>query len=237
MVRDVDLACVAFEFVAIALCELKTHTRNRLETNHASSLWRMCVCVWVCVCVPWLAGLCRCITSLGVIVTFCAHFAIVYHRTLKTGIFVAIVGLSYEPYAKLGTVAVLIPVLLFYNSLLVRFSSRPRALVYTVLGVYLALFVVLTLFLSLPVIGIENRQSDPRRVIGWIAYWVIESFASVCIPMLWSVVATIAPRKTASSLYTMLIISAQVGAISGSTMARQARRFSFQGLFMLEVYL
>src|SRR5271157_4181776 len=73
-------------------------------------------------------------------------------KTLKESIFINIVGPLYLPYAKLVSLVLLFPVLLFYSKLVDVLEKEK--LIYAVVSIYASLGFVLVYFLCDPVIGI-----------------------------------------------------------------------------------
>jgi len=76
---------------------------------------------------------------------------------MKMGVFVALTGISNEPQAKIGTVAILIPLLMAYNKLYTSVAD-PRRLVGIVCGVYATLFIFIA-------IALAGRDLSPSRPV------------------------------------------------------------------------
>jgi hypothetical protein len=148
-------------------------------------------------------------------------------RPMKMGVFATYVGIENEPQAKLGTLAVLIPVLFGYNKLYSMLDD-PRTLVSCVAALYACLF----LFISFALLSEtetgetagEHGASRPRY-LGWLAYWTIESFGSVFVAMLWSITATVSDGLAARVVYPAIVVFEQLGAVGGATLATYTGTF------------
>ena len=74
----------------------------------------------------------------------------------------SLVGLEYEPTAKLGTVVVLVPLLMAYNKLVVILQS-PKQLVFVVGSFYAFLFLVISLSLARYRLSRKHKKTTRRR--------------------------------------------------------------------------
>lgn len=159
-------------------------------------------------------------------------------RPLKMGVFVKVVGIEEEPRAKLGTVFVLIPILMGYNKLFMV-VKHTQTLVLTVCSAFALVFAWTALALMTPSIPVAAGDDDvqplpqqPSRWVGWLVYWSIESFGTVIVAMMWSIVASVSTEQLASSVYPTIVIFQQLGAVSGATLATFTKRFGTFHTFM-----
>ena len=58
-------------------------------------------------------------------------------------------------------------------------------LFYIVGGFYAIAFSIIAACLAHPVWGVENTESSPYRLLGWISYCTIESFGSIGVSLFW----------------------------------------------------
>ena len=104
---------------------------------------------------------------------FCTIGGYTIAKELKDSIFVSIVGREYMPWAKMLSMFVLIPPILFYSRL-VDLLRR-----YHLLYFYCILYgiggLVCVYLLGHPTIGLENTDTGPYRLFGWFLYFFIES--------------------------------------------------------------
>lgn len=149
-------------------------------------------------------------------------------RSLKSGVFSLLVGLEHEPEAKLGTLVVLIPILLMYNTALDKIPSKVTLMV-LIIGSYGVLFGAAAVLLGLS----GGTPSSWSWALGWALYWGIESFGSVCIALAWSIFSYIlAPRSAdiAAAVYPLAVVVCQVGALSGAASAKFTPTFGFPAM-------
>lgn len=169
------------------------------------------------------------------------------------------VGIEHEPQAKLGTVAILVPVLFGYNHLYTRLQN-PRQLVRPVpicppsptpspqtphptsrtqvliVGLfYAALFALIAAMANSAIASVKVQREmgtvpEYGHWLGWLVYWTIESYGSVVVPMLWSTTASITDSKAATIVYPLIVIFQQLGAVGGATLATYTKFFGFQSL-------
>lgn len=152
-------------------------------------------------------------------------------RPLKTGVFLGLVGVQSEPVAKLGTLVILFPILMAYAKL-VNLVGTPRRLVAIVCTLYALIFAAIAFF-SLLAFRSNANEREGYAWLGWTAYWTIESFGSVCVAMLWSVIASFVAKASAPLLYPLITVVCQVAAICGATTATFAKQAGFAALFLL----
>lgn len=146
--------------------------------------------------------------------------------------FVGLVGLSYEPDAKMLSVVSLIPLLFGYNMLVARFRHHREHLVRAVGLFYAAWLVAIAMLIQVrpgiarPLhrwrcINAAAAQTEryglagtsppgPHRWLGWASYVAIESYGTIIVSMLWSVVASISRRIGSGKGYPLLVVMCQV---------------------------
>lgn len=155
-------------------------------------------------------------------------------RPLKDGVFYTIVGLNYLPQAKMISFAVIIPLLLIYSKLV---DLYPRhIIIYIICGTYAAIFAAISVCLTLPEIGLANTNSDPHRYVGWITYFGIESYGSICVALFWSFVNSSTSSASAKKGYPLIVTGGQIGSILGPSLATMSEIFSIPNLFGFAVF-
>ena len=152
-------------------------------------------------------------------------------RPLKDGLFVALVGKTYLPYAKIVSFCFILPIVLFYAKLVDLFAKQK--LFYILCSAYAALFLVITYLLQQPVIGLENTVANPDRILGWVIYVAIESFGSLLVSLFWSFVASSTQTSSAKKGYGLIIFGAQIGSMLGPAVAIQAGNFGIPFLMTM----
>ena len=124
-------------------------------------------------------------------------------------------GSIYQPIAKMWSVGVIFLVVGIYNILVSKYKKNQ--LFYIVCGFYGTLFSILAAVLILRAkFGEVYLGWLPLAVVGWMSYFAIESFGSICIPLFWSFTISTTSTESAKSGFPMIIAGAQIGAIGGS---------------------
>ncbi len=137
-------------------------------------------------------------------------------RPLKDAIFAHIVGITYQPLAKMVSLCLLVPLMLGYAKLVD--VLKKEKLFYGITIAYIVLFAVFDLLLTIPSIGMANAEASPYRLLGWGCYAAIESFGSVMVAMFWSFVTSTTKSESAKRGFPLIIVIAQVGSILGPTL-------------------
>ena len=152
--------------------------------------------------------------------------------SLKDPVLASIVGIEYQPVAKVFSVIVTLVVTCVYD-FLTSWLSKPN-LFHLVSVVFGLIMMVLSAMLSDPKHGLSNfADKGPHRTIGWVAYFTIEVYGSLMVALFWSFTNSIMDLEHAKGAYGLIISIAQIGAIIGSTCATQANRFGIPQLFLM----
>lgn len=141
-------------------------------------------------------------------------------RPLKDALFMKIVGKLYIPYAKMASLVFIIPLILLYSKLVDLVAKHK--LFYVICTFYAGMFLVISYFLAHPVIGLANTTPNKSRLLGWVIYLGIESFGSLLPALFWSFVASTTDSASAKRGYGLIIAGAQIGSITGPTIATYA---------------
>lgn len=134
-------------------------------------------------------------------------------RPVKDGVFLTMVGIDWQPIVKILSLFVVIPIVLIYSKLVDRF---PRHKLLYGLSLFYAVTTIIFAFLILnPVIGIENTEASPWRLLGWSWYLFVESFGSVMVALFWSFVADTTTPDSAKRGYSLIALGGQLGGLVG----------------------
>jgi ATP:ADP antiporter, AAA family len=144
-------------------------------------------------------------------------------RPLKDGAFNAIVGIQYQPRAKMISLLILIPLILLYSKLVDMMEKHK--LFYLLGSIYFVFFVGCAYMLSHPTIGLPNMVAGGDRMLGWIFYVGIETFGSLMVSLFWSLVNSSTEASSAKKGYPLVIFGAQFGSILGPTLATHSHFF------------
>ena len=141
-------------------------------------------------------------------------------RPLKDSLFGSIVGIEWQPRAKMLSFLCIIPLIMIYSKLVDWFDKQK--LFYVVTIFYSAFFFLIALLLMSPALGLANTVASPKRILGWVIYVGIESFGSLVVALFWSFVASTTEASSAKKGYALIISGAQLGSIMGPTLGRFA---------------
>lgn len=151
-------------------------------------------------------------------------------RSLKDPIISIIDGVDRIPQAKIVSLFVVLFLVVVYNKLVD--VMQKHHLFYAMGSFYAAIFAITAYLLSHPTIGIENNNSDPTRLLGWVSYVAIESFGSIVIQCYWALINASVDVNFAKKNYGVIVAGAQIGSILGPTIATQADFIGIPALYM-----
>jgi AAA family ATP:ADP antiporter len=141
-------------------------------------------------------------------------------RVLKNPIFNDLVGMEYQPYAKMFSIVVVALIILIYSKLIDLFDKKTLFdIICAFYGIILFFICVVTLYPENFLISSSSKIFPmiswiPGKLIGWISYFTFESYSLLMI-LFWSFVASITKPESAKKGYAMIITCTQVGTISG----------------------
>jgi AAA family ATP:ADP antiporter len=138
-------------------------------------------------------------------------------RELKDSIFVAIVGRYYIPGAKLATLIVFIPAILFYSKLVDKLRRYHLLCFYSVL--YGSLGILFSYLLGHPTIGIANTETSPYRLFGWIFYFFVEGYSPFLVSVFWAFANSINDPQEAKQNYGLMVSGSKMGGMISAAFA------------------
>lgn len=144
-------------------------------------------------------------------------------RPLKDGIFASVVGVDWQPLAKIASVFIVAPLVLLYSKLIDVF---PRNKVfYVLLTIYgvVALFFAFAFSFFVDLVTIKPAVSN---ILGWAWYWYIESFGSLVVALFWAFTTDITQPEAAKRGFPLIYLLGQAGNMLGPLFLR-ADRFGF----------
>lgn len=101
--------------------------------------------------------------------------------------------------------------LMIYNYLV---DAIPRHQLFYVIGIfYTTLFVFITIGLNHTTYGMVGTR--PAKCIGWLTFFVIESYGNLAVTLFWSFCNSIYTIEGAKATYGYIIAGSQVGSILG----------------------
>jgi len=138
-------------------------------------------------------------------------------KELKDSVFLNIVGDDYVPAAKIISMIVLIPAILFYSFLVDKIRRYHLLYVYSIL--YGILGLIFTYYLGDPVIGIANTESNPSRIFGWLFYFFVEGFSPFIVSVFWAFSNSITSPEAAKKNYGFMVSGSKLGGMITSFFA------------------
>ena len=157
-------------------------------------------------------------------------------RSLKDSVFATLVGLEYQPQAKMLSLVVVTFVLFLYNKVV---DLAPRHYLFLVVcGSYGCIFMLTALCLMSPTIGLYGPDgtplpASPNRLLGWVHYFAIESYGSLAVSLFWQYTNSQVQLKDAKAQYGIITAGGQIGAITGCSLVVGSKRFGVPQLYGL----
>lgn len=140
-------------------------------------------------------------------------------RVMKNPIFNDLVGMSFQPYAKIFSMLTMVVVMLGYSKLVDLFGKK------TLFDIVCAFYAIILMLLSIVTtypeyFSISNTEMPslfswiPGKLIGWFAYFTLESISLITI-LFWSFVSSTTDTESAKKGYPFMVGCLQIGTISG----------------------
>ncbi|MGB8366977.1 MAG: Npt1/Npt2 family nucleotide transporter [Candidatus Babeliales bacterium] len=134
-------------------------------------------------------------------------------RPLKDSIFNAMVGGQYLWLAKIISVFVIAPLVIFYSKLVDMF---PRHKVFYLLNfLYIVTALCFLVVFLQPTVGLANTVSSPTRYLGWAWYAFVESYGSLLVALFWAFATDITLPDAAKRGFPLIALFGQLGNIIG----------------------
>lgn len=148
-------------------------------------------------------------------------------KVLKDTLFIDIVGQEYIPWAKLLSMFILVPAVLFYSFLVDRLRRYQLLFVYS--SIYAISLLVSLFVVAHPTLGISNATTSPYRLFGWFFYFLIEGYSPFMVSVFWSFVNSVSDPKGAKRSYGLLVAMSKIGGIISALIG--------MAIFALPLYL
>jgi AAA family ATP:ADP antiporter len=139
-------------------------------------------------------------------------------RGVREAIFIDFVGVRWQPWGKILSFLLIIPIVLLYSKLVDY--VRKEKLFYVIYPIYISAFSIFAFFVAYPEYS-PQIQSIPGNIVGWFSYVVFESFGIFAAALFWSFVATQTTTDLAKRGYGMIISITQIGTILGTFFVSQ----------------
>jgi AAA family ATP:ADP antiporter len=136
-----------------------------------------------------------------------AAYTIIYD--LKHSIFMSVVGKEYVPWAKVASMIVLVPAILFYSLLVDKLRRYQLLYFYSIL--YGIFGLMCAYIIGHPTIGLLNTDSSPWRIFGWVYYFFVEGFSPFVLSVFWAFSNSISSPESAKKNYGILVCGSKAG--------------------------
>lgn len=136
-------------------------------------------------------------------------------RPIKDTLFFAIIGREYLWQAKILSLLVISPLVVFYSKLIDTYEHHK--VFYVLIGIYSTLALAFMWGFMHPEIGLLNVTRDPSRLIGWAWYVFVESYGSLFVALFWAFVTDITGPDSARRGFPLIVLFGQMGNIVGPT--------------------
>lgn len=132
-------------------------------------------------------------------------------KIIKDVVFINMIGSKFQPYAKILSLVLFFPLVLFYSRLVDYFSKEK--LIYFFVLLYGSLGFLFVYFFYHPTIGVANPTQDSSRLLGWLFFLFIESYISIMVSLYWAFINDVTTPESAKKGYGLLIFGSQLGAV------------------------
>lgn len=130
-------------------------------------------------------------------------------RDLKSSIFVSVVGREWIPWAKVMSMVLLVPLILFYS----RLVDQMRR--YQLLAGYSAFFGTVGLLFAYYIgdssVGLANTHTSASRLFGWLFYFFIEAYSPFVVSVFWAFANSITTPDGAKKNYGFIVSGSKLG--------------------------
>lgn len=138
-------------------------------------------------------------------------------KELKDSIFLAMVGREYINYAKLLSMLILVPAIIFYSFLVDRLRRYHLLYVYSFL--YGIVGLVFALLLKHPTIGLLNHHVGPHRLFGWLFYFFYEGYSPFMVGVFWAFANSVTNPEEAKKNYGLMVSGSKLGGMLSAALA------------------
>ena len=144
-------------------------------------------------------------------------------RPLKDSIFTSVIGIDYQPLAKMLSPFIIMPLVILYSKLIDMF---PRNKVfYVLLSIYGVAALIFSLIFTVW-FDLTTVIASPYNFLGWAWYVYVESFGSLVVALFWGFTTDITVPTAAKRGFPLIYLFGQFGNVMGPLVMR-AERFGF----------
>lgn len=132
-------------------------------------------------------------------------------RSLKTSIFLGMVGKEYQPISRLISLVIIFPCGFLYSKLV---DKLKRQQIFTfVIAIYALLSFGFAFMLAHPTIGVKNNITSCTRILGWAFEIFMDMYSALVLTTFWGYANSIATPAFANKSYGLITAFSRVGGI------------------------
>jgi ATP:ADP antiporter, AAA family len=132
-------------------------------------------------------------------------------RSLKSSVFIGMVGVEYLPYCKLIMMLLIFPLGFFYSHVVDKLKKHQ--VVFCIYGFYAIGSIVFALLFLHPVLGIKNTVSSPYRILGWVFEIFMDLYPVFVVSTFWAFTTSISSTSFAKKGYGFIVAASRIGGI------------------------
>ena len=153
-------------------------------------------------------------------------------RSMKDAFFANLVGMKYVPWAKIGTLIVIVPIVLLVNKLVDEVEREKLFWIFC--GAYAFFFAGIGYLYNngTPLIT-SSLPMLPGNALGWLSFITIETFGGVIVALFWSYANSTTNTALSKRGYPLIYIAAQMGNFAGPTIVTNATTLGFSNIFFI----
>ncbi len=133
-------------------------------------------------------------------------------RSLKTSIFLGLVGEEYQPYTRIIAIVIMLPYMFFYSKMVDKIKHRHH-IVGIILGGYGIISILFALAFAHPTMGLRNTMIGPHRFLGWAFEIFMDLYSAVILSTFWSFINSICTPLFANKYYGFIVGTGKVGGV------------------------
>jgi ATP/ADP translocase len=132
-------------------------------------------------------------------------------RSLKTSIFLGMVGKEYQPISRLISLVIIFPCGFLYSKLVDKLKRQQ--IFCTVIGIYAVLSLAFAILLAHPTIGVKNTVTSSDRLLGWSFEIFMDMYSALVLTTFWGYANSIATPTFANKSYGLITAISRAGGV------------------------
>ena len=150
-----------------------------------------------------------------ILLSSCFFFVIASYsiiKPLKSTVFISLVGVEHLPTTKFFTIALMVPAMYLYSSLVDR--VRRYQVAYFFFSLYAVLSLVFSYLLMHPAYGLTNTLQSKWRILGWAFYVLMDFFPIFIVSTFWAFTNSVNSPDSAKNNYGYIVSASKLAGIT-----------------------